>query len=545
MNPQRQPNFCRFGVSNLLVPQSETQHSAKTKKPLIWRWILGISLGVLLVTGIAAFMISRAEPILRARVIETLSTRFQGPVILDEFHVSLFQGLQVEGKGLKIYGENDPNPHLPGVQPLITIAEFRFQTGVLQLLRTPSKVDTVYMKGLQINLPPKGQREAGKKHKKEKIRIYVAHFVCEDAQLVVNTPNPDKLPLLFDIKSLKMEDIGPHEPLRFEANLTNPKPVGIIVSKGVFGPWNADDPRDTRVNGKYTFDKADLGTIKGIRGILSSTGQYAGTLDRIVVDGATDTPDFSLASTGQPVALHTDFHAIVDGTSGDTYLQPVKATVLRSLIVATGAVVKTKASKGRYIQLDVTISKGRMEDLLKLGVKTKPPIMTGMVSLKTKLDLPPSDEDVANRLRLAGSFRVWQAHFNNEKVQKKVDELSLRSQGKPKLAKDDIPDNIRSDLSGTFTLKKAVLSFSQLHFQAPGTFVSLTGKYSLDGNQFDFHGKARLEAKLSHLVTGWKSLLLKPVDPFFHKHGAGTEVAIKITGTKSAPHFGLDLGRKD
>jgi hypothetical protein len=46
-------------------------------------------------------------------------------------------------------------------------------------------------------------------------------------------------------------------------------------------------------------------------------------------------------------------------------------------------------------------------------------------------------------------------------------------------------------------------------------------------------------------VTGWKSVLLKPVDPFFHKNGAGTEVAIKVTGTQSEPHFGLDLGGKD
>jgi len=41
--------------------------------------------------------------------------------------------------------------------------------------------------------------------------------------------------------------------------------------------------------------------------------------------------------------------------------------------------------------------------------------------------------------------------------------------------------------------------------------------------------------------------LLKPVDPFFHKHGAGAEIPFKITGTRSEPKFGLDLfnGHKD
>jgi hypothetical protein len=72
----------------------------------------------------------------------------------------------------------------------------------------------------------------------------------------------------------------------------------------------------------------------------------------------------------------------------------------------------------------------------------------------------------------------------------------------------------------------------------------MTGQYTLDGNTFDFYGKVRLDAKLSHMVTGWKSILLKPVDPFFKKDGAGTVLPIKITGTKSEPHIGLDFGHK-
>jgi hypothetical protein len=35
-------------------------------------------------------------------------------------------------------------------------------------------------------------------------------------------------------------------------------------------------------------------------------------------------------------------------------------------------------------------------------------------------------------------------------------------------------------------------------------------------------------AKLSQMVPSkWKSLLLKTVDPFFHKHGAGAEIPVK------------------
>jgi len=102
-----------------------------------------------------------------------------------------------------------------------------------------------------------------------------------------------------------------------------------------------------------------------------------------------------------------------------------------------------------------------------------------------------------------------------------------------------------SNLKGTFRLTDAIISFSQLQFQVPGTRVNLTGTYSLDGNQFDFHGKARMDAKLSHMVTGWKAILLKPADPFFSKNGAGTEIPVKVTGTKSEPHFGADFGHRN
>ena len=170
--------------------------------------------------------------------------------------------------------------------------------------------------------------------------------------------------------------------------------------------------------------------------------------------------------------------------------------------------------------------------------------MTGAAKLKTKFDLAPGDAQVSDRLRLSGTFQISGAHFTNEKVQSKVDALSMRSQGHPKEAKDNIPDDVLSEMNGRFKLSNGSLSFPKLHYQVPGAKIDLAGKYSLDGNQFDFYGKARMDAKLSHMVTGWKSILLKPVDPFFSKHGAGTEVPIKVTGTKSEPHFGLDFGHK-
>ena len=531
-----------------VVQVSPKQTPPKERRALPWKWIGIVAVVLLIGMAVAARMvIARAEPILRTRVIETLSNRFNGKVELASLRVSVVNGIEVSGDGLKIFGTTDSNPYEPGVQALIGVQEFRFQTSLLNLFRSPMHVETVYVRGLELNIPPKGDRRemTNMGSKTRNMAIFVDRFVCEDTKLVINTSKPGKAPLEFDISDLRMKDVGPGQPFQFDATLVNPKPVGDIQSTGLFGPWQLDSPRDTPVQGNYSFTNADLGTIKGIGGILSSTGQYSGTLSNIAVHGQTDTPDFRIASSGHAVRLHTEFHAIVDGTSGDTYLRPVNATFLHSSFTANGSVVRVSTPKGHDIELDVVLDHAQIEDLLQLGVRTDPPIMSGPIAMNTRLSLAPGDANVADRLKLAGSFHVLRAHFANQKVQGKLDSLSLRSQGKPKEAQDHDQEDVAVDLRGVFTLKDGVLSFSLLHFLIPGTHVDMTGDYSLDGQTFVFHGTARLEAKVSQMTTGWKSILLKPIDPFFNKNGAGTEVPIRITGTESEPHFGLDFGHKD
>jgi hypothetical protein len=513
------------------------------------RWkLVGVILVILIVVAavLIKVVIRRAQPIIRARVLQTLSERFKSKVDLSTLDVSVFRGLEVSGSGLNIYGESDPNPNAPGIQPLISLHQFHFHTGMRNLFRPTIHVDTVYVKGLVLNIPPKQERhEFSSMGLHKKLTVYVDQFICEDSRLLINTSKPGKAPLEFVIGSLRMRDIGPGQPMQFEATLVNPKPVGDIHSTGLFGPFDEDDPRDTPVQGEYSFSHADLGTIKGIGGMLSSTGKYEGTLSSIQVDGSRDTPDFRIARSGHSMPLHTDFHAIVDGTNGDTQLQPVRAKLQNSSFTASGFVVRVASPHGHDIELNVTIDHGRIEDFLQLGVRTEPPVMTGPVTMRTKFSLPPGDADVSDRLQLAGNFHVANAHFSSQKIQSKLDSLSVRSQGKLKDARQGEEAVVPADLQGNFSLKDGSLSFSALHFTIPGTRIDLAGNYTLDGKVFDFYGKARFEAKLSQMTTGWKSILLKPADHFFSKDGAGTEIPFKITGTEAEPHFGLDFRDKN
>ena len=99
-------------------------------------------------------------------------------------------------------------------------------------------------------------------------------------------------------------------------------------------------------------------------------------------------------------------------------------------------------------------------------------------------------------------------------------------------------------MRGDFTLEDQVISFRSLTFGVPGADVDMTGNYDLAKDVLDFHGALKLQAKVSQTMTGWKRWLLKPVDPFFSKNGAGTFLHIKVEGSADEPKFGLDRGKK-
>jgi hypothetical protein len=337
--------------------------------------------------------------------------------------------------------------------------------------------------------------------------------------------------------------VGGSSPWKYDATLVNAIPKGDIHAVGTFGPWNTESPGDSPVTGDYTFDHADLGTIRGIGGMLSSVGEFKGQLNRIDVEGTTETPDFSIDTANHPMPLQTKYQAVVDGTTGDTYLHQVEAKLGESEFSSHGEIVNVKG-KGHIIDLDADVPDGRIQDFLQLAVKTDPVVMTGRVAMKAKVHIRPGKERVLQKLSLKGGFTLRQIHFTNPEVQDKVDMLSQRAQGNPKEAKPGAED-VKSYMQGEFVMANASLSFSKLSYTLPGATVAMTGVYSLDGKQFDFAGKVRTEAKLSEMVASkWKSLLLKPVDPFFRKDGAGAVIPVKVSGTKGAPKFGLDLGKK-
>jgi hypothetical protein len=519
------------------------------KKTRLPRWV-AIVFGLILVLAIAAGVLLKiyAEPILRQRAEDMLSSRLHGEVEIQGFHINVFPQLQLFGSGVtvRLHGRTD-------VPPLVSVNEFSGTANLWSIFGKPWHINRIKLTGLTIQIPPREQREgklfpmnSSSSRKPKDVPVQIDELTSDEAELDIISGKPDKTPHQFLIHNLVMRDLGPGHGAPFEASLTNATPPGEIHVKGNFGPWQTDDPRTTPLGADYTFKDADLSVFKGIAGILSSTGSFKGVLESMEVQGETTTPDFTVDTGGHPVMLKTEFSATVDGTNGDTMLHPVTAHIGGTTLVCTGGVVgpTDKRLHGKEVILDIVAKNGHIEDLLKLAVKADKPPISGPMELTTKFDLPPSDprtkEKVMDRLVLNGRFSIEQGRFSDLKVREKIEDLSRRGQGHPK--DDDVGDSLTA-LKSNFKLDDAVITLGKLNFSVTGANVQLDGTYGIRSEDLDFHGKLHLQAKPSQAVTGYKSWLLKPFDPFFRKNGV-TEIPIKIGGKRSDPSFGLDFHHK-
>jgi hypothetical protein len=502
------------------------------------RWFIGIAGGVLVAMWIFVAFGSRT-PVLREALVEALREKLDADVELQSFEADVFPRVRITGDGLRLRLRDQRE-----TRPLIEIAHFEVQSGIWGPLQRPRRFKSVTLEGLKISIPPRSDhdRESGNVAAAQTSEgpIVIDEVIAHNAELLLIPKRADKEPKRFDIHDLRVESVGFNRSMPFHATLTNPVPKGLIDAAGSFGPWRAIEPGDTPLKGRYSFKNADLNTIKGIAGTLSSEGEFSGKLAEIDVRGKTSTPNFSVDVGGRPVPLDTEFQAVVDGTDGDTYLKRVDAKFLDTALTASGAITGQPGVKGRTIKVDVHMDRGKIDDVLRLAVKSANPVMSGALALDTSLLIPPGPAKVADRLQLNGRFAIRDGRFTDPGVHTKLVTLSRRSQGKEA---DDSAGRVLSNMRGEFSLNDGVARFRTLTFEVPGAAVDLTGDYGLRSEQLNFAGTLSMQATISEAAGtgGVKGALLKAVDPLFKKPGHGAVVPIKIHGTREKPEFGLDV----
>ena len=106
------------------------------------------------VTVILLFLFSLpivVEPRIKQRLVNALGERFDSEVQLETLTVSLLPRPRLSGRGLVLR-----HKHRTDVPPLVTIASFSGEAGLVGLLSDPVRVSNIRLEGLEINVPPGG-----------------------------------------------------------------------------------------------------------------------------------------------------------------------------------------------------------------------------------------------------------------------------------------------------------------------------------------------------------------------------------------------------
>ena len=263
------------------------------------------------------------------------------------------------------------------------------------------------------------------------------------------------------------------------------------------------------------FAKADLSVFKGISGTLSSHGYFGGTLG---------------AARRQRRDRHARLHdrggrpsvsAVREIPSADRRHQrrhaPERSSTrwfLSSYLHATGAVLDApKGHDGRTVTLDVAMDKSRIEDIMTMVVKTASPPMVGALKLNDQVRAAAGRErrDRSAAARRPVLDRQGAVHQLRRAGQdRRAEQTRPRQDGGAGEGARRRPTSRAASSSAA-----AASTLPEVSFDVPGARVELAGTYALKPETLDFKGQLLLDAKISQTVTGWKSLLLKVVDPLF------------------------------
>ena len=486
-----------------------------------------VSTAIALVVALA--VLAMHWPFTKQAVIKSLQDASSSTVEIAQFHGTYFPFPGCIAEGVIFRRSSDPN-----TPPLITIGKLTIQSTFLGVVTR--HVTHIQAEKLHIIIPSFGTSQKSPSPSGSTIDEIVAN-----GAILEFTRSPGKLPLIFDIHESTLRNIGALRSLSFQVKLSNPEPPGEITAGGRFGPWKAGDAGQTPVSGDYAFQNADLSVFHGIAGMLSSHGKLQGTLEHIGVQGSTETPDFEVTSSGHSVQLETQFDAFVNAKNGDVILQQVNSNFNKTTVVSKGSVAGTPGHKGKTAIVDMQVNNGRIQDILRLFVKSDEAPMSGAVSLRGRATIPPGTGPFLTKVELLSDFGVDTGSFKTG-TQERVNQLSAASRGE----NDDNPATVLSDLKGHIVLREGIATFSDLSFGVPGASAEMHGTYSLLTQGIDLHGTLTMDSDLSKMAHGVKSLLLKAMDPFFTKKAGGSVVPFKITGTYKHPSFGLDLtGNKE
>jgi hypothetical protein len=496
-------------------------------------WTLCLVLPAVVLMAAGVYFVSANWPYRYRTVEPMLQEVFASQVKIGHYHRIYFPNPGFMATEITLSRNSAPN--LP---PLGSARTLTVQGTWLDLLLLRKRVRLVDITGLHIVIPPLGSSAnhedfpAGSSADFGGPTAVVEQVRIHESALDIMRANGSRYS--FPIRQLVIRNLQKGQALAYEVDMQNAKPTGHILSTGSFGPLNPKNLGATPLSGNFTFSHVNLRDIGNISGTLSSTGHFNGRLAAFEADAVSETPDFAVGN-GQPTPFATAVHCGINGLNGDVILHGIDAKTGATTIHVEGGIVGSP----KVINVDMSVAGGRMQDLLRPLIQDKVPIAgTLWLHSHAQVDAAKHELKFLQRLHVDGDFDAPAERLTNQATEQKLSAFSRRAQGvkPPKLdpgstgqASNAYADVV-SSLNGQAKIRDGVLSTQRITLQMPGVGVDLGGSFNLRNSTVDLTGNLRMQSDISHIATGFKSALMKPLIPFFKKNKAGAVIPIAVTG---------------
>jgi hypothetical protein len=479
--------------------------------------------------AIAGSFISIHWPYRHREILPLLEDVFGYDVKIEKYHRIYFPHPGFVATGITLRSKENPNETPLGtIQTLSVIGRWR------DLLTLQRRVRLVDITRFHLLLPAPGNHSAppatphGRTDGFKGPTTPVDEILIHNSTLDILRANGGHY--LFAIRNLQVSGVQRNHVMNYIVDMENPLPAGHISARGTFGPLRPDDLGSTAVSGQFTFNQVKLSDIGELRGTLASSGDFHGPLRSIQAEAITETPDFAV-NDGHPTPIHGFVRCTVNGLDGDVFLAEVRGSSGSTVVVAHGQV----AGSPKITQLEFSADNGRAEDVLRPFFHKPVPIL-GPITLHGSAFIAAPGEPFLQRLNFNGQFDVPAEKLTDPDKENNLSAFSRRMEDhksghdQPGPPTNATPD-ILAGVQGPVSIRKGIVSSSDLLFRVPGAHATLGGTFSLNNEAVHLTGTLKMDAAISHAVSGWKSVLLEPLQPFFRRKAKpGSEIPIAVTG---------------
>ena len=503
---------------------------------------LGVRRGLMVCGGLAVVALAVGFYFLnvywpyRYRMVKpTLEQTFASQIKMEHYHRTYFPhpGFIAEGLTLRRNTATD----LP---PVGSVKRVRVVGRWIDLLLLRNRIDAVYADGLQVVIPPVGSRAnledfpAGSSNDFEGPSTAIGRLVLENAELDILRTDGGRYS--FPIKRLVLTNLHKYATVRYTVEMETPNASGHIVAAGNFGPLRGGKLEETPVTGKFTYDEVRLESLGDLHGQMTSTGNFDGNLAAIDAQTESSVANFSVGK-GKGMALSGTSTVEVDGLNGDMQFKGIDLRLGKTVVHVAGQLV----GGPKVMDVDVSIAKGRVQDALQPFTKADPPVV-GPVRMRAQVHVAGAGngESFLDRLTMKGVFDVPSERLTSSAKEKSLSAFSARATGASDEAAGAEQDVV-SSMVGAVTLTKGVAHASRLVFVMPGAAANLSGTFDVRSYKVDMTGDLTMQTDVTHVTTGFKSVLLKPLAPLFRKKKAGAVVPIRISGGPGQYTVGLNV----